>query len=118
MFNRNHIKRKTDTLATTLEVTRIESQLDIHQVEITGNGVGDLNGGSIAWFTKSASKYAEYQPVQKDGADYVMAVTAGGVRTFEIPRGSVIAIKGVPAGLTATNGEPNWAVTLISGGNG
>ena len=118
MFNRNYIKRKTDLLANDILISGIDPQLDIHQVEVTAEGSGNtLTSGTIAFFSKSSSPNSEFQPVQKNGVPYVMDLSTG-VRTFDIPNGSIVAIEGRITGALVVSGGTEWALNLISGRKG
>ena len=117
MFNRNYIKRKTDLLANDILISGIDPQLDIHQVEVTAEPGNTLTSGMIAFFSTSGSPNSEPQPVQKNGVPYVMDLSTG-VRTFDIPNGSIVSIEGRITGALVVSGGTEWALNLISGRKG
>jgi hypothetical protein len=120
MFS-NSQRKKNKGLLTDPEliVGGIESQLDIHQVEVSAVIKDEtLTGGTIAFFAKGSAPNAQWQPVQKDGADYIMDVGTG-VVAFDIPNSSITAIKGEPVDpLTASGGDLEWTLNIISGRKG
>lgn len=118
MFSRSQIRKSTKALGLLNEIIGIEPNLDIHQVEVSAVIKGEtLTGGTIAFFAKGSAQNAQWQPVQKDGADYIMDVGSG-VVSFDIPNSSIVAIKGEPSLLTASGGDLEWTLTVISGRKG
>ena len=116
MFNLIKTQRKTADNDTDILLNGIDPSSSTHQVEVTGVN-SNITGGQIAFFSKSVSKRSEFQPVQKNGVPYVMDLTTG-VRTFDIPNGSIVAIEGRITGALVVSGGTEWALNLISGRKG
>jgi hypothetical protein len=134
MFSRSQIKSKSG--AVTLEEpgilpvvpTNIEAQissngvtlpvepnLDIHQVELTcTDETGVITDGSVAFFAKGYSTNAEWQPIQKDGADYELDLSTG-VRSFDVPNSSLTQIAAVPTLAVSVTAGTQWTLNIISG---
>lgn len=118
MFNRAQERYGKKLLAEEIEIIGIDRQSDIHQIELLPAEQGETySGGTIAFFSKSRED-SEYQPILKDGAPYVLTVVAApnGIRTFDIPIGSLSSLKAIPTGLTGSG--THWRLNLISGRKG
>ena len=118
MFSKSQTRKKSDAFANTIDVANIEGQLDIHQVEVTATTSGETlnNAGSIAFFAKGSAPNAEWQPIQKNDANYELDLSTG-VRTFDVPNSSIVGIRGVPSGIGASGGT-EWTLNVISGRKG
>ena len=119
MFIPAHKKVKVALVNAPIEIP-VSTQVDMHQVTIIGVGVL-LTQGTIPVFIKT-SPDSEYQPLLKDDLPYEIVIVAGGVRSFEIPNGSISSIllgNVDPNGVVAApvNGT-EWKVRVISGNKG
>lgn len=120
MFSKSQTRKKSDEFLNPIDVTNIESQLDIHQVEVTATTSGEtLTSGTIAFFAKGSAPNAEWQPIQKDGADYELDLSTG-IRSFDVPNSSIVGIRGIPDGgdPIVASGGTNWTLNIISGRKG
>jgi hypothetical protein len=118
MFTRAQAKRKSGIFADPITIGGIETQLDIHQIEVTAvdSGATLNNAGTIAFEAKGSAPNAQFQPVQKDGAPFVLDLSTE-IRSFEMPNASITAIKGTPVGIGASAGT-EWTLNIISGRKG
>lgn len=118
MFSRSKIRRKADIFANPIELGGIDEQFDTHQIEVTAKDSGATlnNVGTIAFEAKGSASNAQYQPVQKDGAPFVLDLSTG-IRSFEMPNASITAIKATPSGIGASAGT-EWTLNIVSGRKG
>ena len=113
MFNNTNFRTRKIAGVDDPIIVNVTTLASSHQVTIIGDE--PLTQGALPVFIK-ATPEAEFEPLQEDGANYVMAIVAGGIRSFTIAIGSISQIKVDP---TALGGAPvngtNWKVKVVSG---
>ena len=96
----------------------LDSQLDMHQFELTAaDKDAVITGGSVAVFGKGNSGNGQWQPLQKDDADYVLDLSKG-ITVIEVPNGSMRSIAVVPTVAITVSAGTEFVLENISGRKG
>ena len=90
MFTKSSRQKITKPIAEDIEFKNIDASLDVHQVTIIGDV--PLTVGTLAVLTQTTVD-SEFEPLQKDGADYSIVLIPNGIRSFYVPAASIVAIK-------------------------